>query len=205
MDMTELFKHFGSLFETFSWWSILLIAGVILIMIPINMLLKKMMKDEKVERLRKIVAFVSVYVVAVGAVALFTSIATETAITVNYLFGSSLALGFCAQFGWEIIKLIRDYGFKKFIAWISTKVEVDKIVNQISTKYSVDKQLIKVLVEEAKEKLTSNTDIADIDAAFTSDCEIMNNVQERLSALVSSENLSGITTELYDLIKETIK
>lgn len=198
MELTELFRNFGSLFETFQWWSLLLIIGVVLVMIPINMLLKKIMKSETTSRLRKIVAFLSVYVISTAVVALFTAIATETTITATYLFGSALALGFCSQFAWEIIKLIRDYGFKKFVAWAVTKIDENKAAGKIAEKYKIDKSLVKTLIVEAKAKM--NEDIDEIEKAFVEDTQIMNELHERLSNIVDANNLESAVKEVYALI-----
>lgn len=201
MEFTELFKHFGSLFETFQWWSVLLIAGVVVAMVPVNMLLKKLMKDEKVARLRKITAFLSVYVVAIAVVALFTAIATDTAITATYLFGASFALGFCAQFVWEIVKIIRDYGFKKFLVWLSRKIDEEKLIKQVSAKYGIDVKLVKGLVAEAKEQI-KDIDTEEIDRVFKEDTEFMNSLKNRLETIVYAENLKDALNEITTIVKE---
>lgn len=201
MEFTELFRNFGSLFETFQWWSILLIAGVVGIMIPINMLLKKLMKDENIARLRKIIAFLSVYVVSIGVVALFTAVATGTQITALYLFGASFALGFCAQFTWEIIKVIRDYGFKKFLVWASRKIDEDKLIKQISVKYGIDKKLVKELIAKAKEQI-KDIDTAEIDRVFAEDTEFMIALKQRLESIIYADNLQNALTEIVNVIKE---
>lgn len=198
MELAELFRHFGCLFETFHWWSLLLIAGVIAIMIPVNMLWKKLMNKEGMARLRKIIAFISVYVVATGVVTLFTAVATELTITASYLLGSALALGFCAQFGWEIVKLIRDYGFKKFISWIAQKIDADKIASQIATKYNVDKSLIKTLISETKSKLNENTD--ELEKAFAEDTQILSELHNRLATIVDANNVEAAAKEVFELI-----
>lgn len=201
MEFTELFRNFGSLFETFQWWSLLLIVGVVTIMVPINILLKKVMKDEKIARLRKITAFISVYIVSIAVVALFTAVATSTAITATYLFGAALALGFCSQFVWEIVKIIRDYGFKKFIVWLSRKIDEEKLIKKIATKYSIDEKLVKGLVAEAKNQI-KDIDTSEIDRVFKEDTEFMTSIKQRLESVVYAENLNEALNEVITIVKE---
>jgi len=197
--MSELFKHFGSLFEAFHWWSLLLIACVIVIMVPINFALKKALNKASVARIRKTIAFVSVYIISAGVVALFTVLSTDILITANYLIGSALALGFCSQFGWEMIKLIRDYGIKKFAAWLISKIDEDKAVSGISEKYSIDKSLVKILVKEVKSKMSEETD--EIERAFKEDTEIITALHEKVAAIANSEDVDVVVNEIYKLVK----
>ena len=110
MSIDTLWAEAQLLFSHFGWYSLLLVAGTMLVMIPINILYKHIMKKESLQRLRKTISALSVYLVAMGVVALFTWTVVKQPITFTYLVGACIPCGFLAQVLWTIVKFIRDYG-----------------------------------------------------------------------------------------------
>ena len=88
MDYQKFFDTGKMLFEHFGWYSLLLVLATTLIMIPVNLLWKKVMKKESLERLRKTVSCLSVYVIALGLVAFFTGVVLRHELTFGYLLTS---------------------------------------------------------------------------------------------------------------------
>ena len=74
MDAQKLLDEAKLLFQNFGWFSIVLVLATTLLMIPLNMLYKKIMNNEKIERLRKTISCVSVYLIAMALVATLTAI-----------------------------------------------------------------------------------------------------------------------------------
>ena len=144
MELAELFSHMGKLFEIFHWWSILLIVGVTGIMIPINMLYKKLMKTEKLSRLRKTIATITVYILSLGIIAIFTAITTDAVMTGAYLFGSTVSLGFCSQVLWFLVKFVKDYGWAA-IKTISENSNWKKMISTVAKQYNVPSSILKAI------------------------------------------------------------
>lgn len=203
MGLHDVFNKFGSLFSTFGWWSIALIAATVGIMIPINLLWKKLMKKEELARLRKVVSFLSVYVVAIILVSIVTAIFSKSSFTdFGYLSGSTLALGFCAQVVWELIKIIRDYGFKKFIAWISEKIDWKKSLKKFAKQYNIDSKIVDYVADAIEDKYLKNIDTADVKIFEENEGSMILDIHQRLSGFVATENLEEIAKGVYNLIKE---
>lgn len=201
MDFVEIFKNFGSLFETFQYYSILLIVGVTSIMIPINILWKKAMKKESLERLRKTVSVLSVYVLSIAAVCLFT-LCTHTKLTFEYVSGASLSLGVCSQFLWFIIKLIRDFGFKRLIKFVSENVDWKKALKSFGAKFNIDTKITDIIATEVENKYLAEIN-ADAVKAFTEhEKEMIASIYSKLSGFVETKDLQTVSIELFKMLKD---
>ena len=193
MTMSELFRHFGELFEAYNYWSILLIAGVVISMIPLNILYKKVMKG-RYERLAKVVAFISVYIVSAAFIAVFTAITKVYPFSVGYVIGSALALGFCSQVTWEMIKLIRDYGAKNFILWILAALERERLLSSFAEKYGIDKKIVKIIISNIQ-------GVAYQGEEFELSIEQAAMFKEKLQVLIESKDIDGAFEEIIKLSK----
>lgn len=121
------------LYKTYNWHLFLIVAAVVAIMIPINMLVKHLFKNKTSalgQRTRRAISTLLVYIVSFGVIFAyvrligFTSVVEttledgtiETATVVSHVYGKSLMLrdslpiGTLAMTMWWIIKLIRDVG-----------------------------------------------------------------------------------------------
>lgn len=200
--MDEFFIEFGALFTTFGWWSLLLISATVAIMYPINVLWKKVMQKDDLSRLRKIVAFISVYIVSFGLVAIFTAIFSSGSFADSkYLFSSTLALGFCSQVVWELVKVIRDYGFKQFVSYISEKVDWKKAVKQVSKKYNVNAKFVDEIISQV-EKIYITDETTAKNVIIDNEMKIVNDIYDRLKPAVREENLTDAAQSIYELIRD---
>lgn len=194
MSMTDLFRQFGCLFEAYRYWSILLIAGVVITVIPLNILYKKKLTGN-LSRLSKVCGFLSAYIVAAIYISVFTAITKVAEFSVGYMLGSTLALGFCSQAAWEFIKIIRDYGAKRFFLWIITSLERERLISSFAEKYGIDKKIVKILISGIQ-KAESVTD----ETTGESLLEI-SKFRNKLGAFLESEDLETAFKELLDLTK----
>lgn len=203
MELQDIFNKFGSLFDTFGWWSIALITATVVIMIPVNLLWKKLMKKENLSRLRKITSFLSVYVVALILVSAITAIFSKGSFNdFGYLSGSTLALGFCAQVIWELIKIIRDYGFNKFIVWASEKIDWKKSLKKFTKQYNIDSKLVDYITDAIEDKYLKGVDVADVKLFEENESSMLLDIHQRLSGFVSTENLEEIAKGVFNLLKD---
>ena len=204
MELESIFKNFGSLFEVFNWWSLALIVGVVLVMIPINMLYKKIMKKDGLSRLRKTTSFISVYLISLAAIAGFTGIAsTGFVLTFEYLSGTTLALGFCSQFLWEIIKLVRDYGFSKVIKSISEKVDWKKALKEFGKKYNIDTKITDVIATAIENKYLDQINADSVKAFAENEFAMINEIQSKLTGFVETNNIKEVAAGIYTMLKES--
>lgn len=200
--MEQIFNNFGALFQVFGWYSLALIAGVVIIMVPINLLWKKMMKSDELSRLRKIVSFVSVYFVSLGAVAGFTAIVDAAHLSeVTYISGATLALGFCSQVMWEIVKLFRDYGWKKASAYIASRTEWKKVLKSFCAKNNIDTKIVDYISAEVEKNYIDKINIDAVTAFADNRLAMISEIQSKLKGFVEEDNLANAAVGIYELLK----
>ena len=203
--MEELFNNFGSLFEVFSWWSLLLVVGTTAIMIPINLLWKKVMKKDELQRLRKITSSFSVYVVAIALVSIFTAIVDTSKFSdLGYLFGSTISLGFCSQVLWAVIKVVKDYGWKGIVA-IMDKVNWSKAIKSLGEKYNLDVKLIDYIATEIETNYLSNIDTTEAEALLENELAIVNDIKKKLEGFTAEESIGDVAKGIYETLKDAWK
>lgn len=202
MEFSEIFRNFGSLFETFKYFSILLILGVTAVMIPVNMLWKKIMTKDSLERLRKTVSGLSVYAISAIAVSIFT-LFTHTKITFTYVSSATISLGICAQFLWFCIKIIRDYGFSKFIKWLSEKVAWKKALKLFGEKYNIDTKITDIIATEIENNYLDKINADAVTAFEEYGSEMVKTMYEKLKGFVKDEDLSDVALGLFGMLKES--
>lgn len=191
-----IFDNCSLLFEYFGWYSVLLVLATFGLMIPLNLLYKKIMKKESLDRLRKIVSALSVYAVALGLIALFTGVVIKAPLTASYLFGATLPCGILAQILWALVKVARDYGLEPILkaiaqnkeakAWIVSLGLEESFVNTIMT--SVDKYLEGV-------NATTFEDVVKQELALTQ------NLRQKLSGFVETKDLDPTIAKFMEKIK----
>ena len=203
--MEELFNNFGSLFEVFSWWSLLLVVGTTAIMIPINLLWKKVMKKDELQRLRKITSSFSVYVVAIALISIFTAIVDAGRFSdLGYLFGSTISLGFCSQVLWAVIKVVKDYGWKGIVSIID-KVNWSKAIKSLGEKYNLDVKLIDYIATEIETNYLSNIDTTEAEALLENELAIVNDIKKKLEGFTAEENIGDVAKVIYETLKDAWK
>lgn len=186
-DMELLFKYFG-------WYSTLLILGTCLLMIPINCLYKHIMKKSSLERLRKTLSAITVYLVACGIVALFTAI-THNEITYSYLMCSSLSCGFLAQVLWAIIKFAKDYGVMPIVKVVGQSKQFAKTLEKLG----INKKIVDVIQKQIDNIKITNEEY------LQQEIEIAHKIRTQLSGFVEAEKLEEAVGLCINKVKSGVK
>lgn len=203
MSIDTLWAEATALFETFGWYSILLVVATTLVMIPVNQLFKVIMKKECLSRLRKTVSTLFVYVVAVGVIALFTWTVAKQPITFAYLIGASIPCGFLAQGLWVIIKLAKDYGWT-FIKWLLAKI-FTKTASNVEFKKTlanlgINKKVVEVIASEIKDIKVEN-----MEQYLKQEGTLTAKIKAELNGFTAVENLENAVKLCLDKVKSSIK
>lgn len=202
--MNEIIESFTGLIKLFNYWSILMIFIVVILMIPINMLYKKIMSTEKLSRLRKTIAMITNYAICIGVIASATAIVyKETIITATYLFANAVTLSFCSQTIWEFIKLIRDYGFSKVMVLMSENLEWKKYLKDISKKFNIEEDIIDAIATLIEEKYLAEIETDALKAFVNNEKLMMQNIKTQLSSFAKAEDLNDLTMAVFSALKNS--
>lgn len=200
MDYQNFFDTAKMLFNRFGWYSILLVLGTTLIMIPINMLYKKLFKKDSLNRLRKTVSCLSVYLVALGLVAFFTWLVFKEPLTIEYLFSSCMSCGLLSMFLWAVIKFIRDYGWMPIWNVILANKEAKAWLKEIG----LSEKLVDVISQEVK-KYLKDKNIVSLDAYLEKELDIKSHLRLQMSGFVTSDKINDAITNILQPIKNKLK
>lgn len=193
MDYKVVFDNCALLFEYFGWYSILLVVGTTGLMIPLNLLYKKLMKKDGLQRLRKVLSSLSVYVIALGLVALFTGVVVKAPLTASYLFSAILPLGLMSQLLWAVIKVVKDYG----IAPIAKSIAQSKEVKEWLAGIGVDKSIINSVMNSLDTYLV-DTNVKTLDEFVANEFKINQDLRTKLAGFVDSANLDAVVSKIIE-------
>lgn len=196
MDYKVVFDNCALLFEYFGWYSILLVVATTGIMIPINMLYKKLMKTEPLERLRKVVSALSVYVVALALIAFFTGVVVRQPITASYLFSAMLPLGLLAQVLWAIIKVIKDYGIEPILKSITQSKEA----KQWFVNLGLDEGLVNTIMTRIDNYL-KNVNVSTLDDVVAQETILYQDLKNKLAGFVDNDKIDETATKIIEQVK----
>lgn len=196
MDYKVVFDNCALLFEYFGWYSILLVIGTTGLMIPLNLLYKKIMKKDSLSRLRKIVSALSVYVIALGLVAFFTGVVVKQPITVSYLFSAMLPCGLLAQALWAVIKVIKDYG----IAPIVKSIAQSKEAKQWMVDLGINESLVNTIMTRIDNYL-SNVNATTFEDVVAQETVIYQDLKNKLAGFVDATKLDEAATKILEQVK----
>lgn len=197
MDLKVIFDNCTLLFEYFDWYAILLVFGVFGLMLPLNLIYKKIMKKESLGRLRKVISAVSVYGVSAGLIALFTGLVIKQPITAAYLFGATLPCGFLAQLLWAIIKVIRDYGVTPILKIIAESKEAKAWIVNIGLNESIVDTITTNVLAYLK-----GVDAKTVEDVIAQEMQITNDLRVKLTGFVKNENdMEVFISKLLEQIK----
>lgn len=192
-DAKMLFGHFG-------WYSILLVVGTTLLMIPLNLLYKKLFKKDGLDRLRKTISAVSVFVVAFGLVAFFTGVVLREVITMSYLVASSSCCGSLSMVLWAIIKLIRDCGIAPILKAIAESKKAKEWLKEVGIS---DKFL--VAITEKVKAYMKDKNIVSLEDYIQRESDIVGQLRLQVAGFVTSENVHKTITNILQPIKSKLK
>lgn len=196
MDYKVVFDNCKLLFDYFGWFSILLVVATTGLMIPVNILYKKFIKKENLQRLRKLISSLSVYVVALGLVALFTGTVIKAPLTAEYLLGASLSCGLLAMLLWSVIKVVKDYGVAPIIKSIAQSKEAKQALKDLG----LDKGLVDTIMNGIDNYLAS-VNAKTFEDVANEEININRDLRVKLSGFVESENIDKVVEKLLNDIK----
>ena len=196
MDFKVIFDNCALLFEYFGWYSILLVAGTFALMIPLNILYKKIMKKESLVRLRKTISAISVYGVALGLIALFTGAVIKAPLTASYLIGATLPCGLLAQIVWAIVKVARDYGVKPILKALSESKDFKTWLKSIG----LDKKIVDNIIAGANNYLSS-VDATTLDDVVKQELALTKDLRVKLAGFVETSNMDSAVSKIMEQIK----
>lgn len=196
MDYKVVFNNCALLFEYFGWYSILLVVGTTGLMIPLNLLYKKIMKKDSLSRLRKVVSALSVYVVALGLVAFFTGVVVKQPITVSYLFSAMLPCGLLAQVLWAVIKVIKDYGIAPIVKSIAQSKEAKKWIVDLG----LDESLVNTIMTRIDNYL-ANANATTFEDVVAQETIIYQDLKNKLAGFIDNSKLDEAATKILEQIK----
>ena len=188
------------LFENFGWYSICLVVITTCLMIPLNLLYKKLFKKDSLNRLRKTISAVSVFVVAFGIVAFFTGVVVKQPMTMSYLVASCSCCGSLSMVLWAIIKLIRDYGWMPIVNAIVESKKAKEWLKEVGIN---DKFL--VAVTDKVKSYMKEKGIKTLDAYVQKESEIIGQLRLQVAGFVTSENVHKTITNILQPIKSKLK
>lgn len=183
------------LIENFGIYSLLLVAITYTLMIPLNILYKNIMKVEKLERLRKLLSAMSVYLVAMLVVDIFTMIFSNDKISFLYVFASSIPVGFLSQVLWSLTKFVKDYGWMPLVAKIAQSNEFKNALKKLG----VDKRLISLLSDNVR-----NVDVKTLDEFIKDEVRYSAEIRSKLAGFVESEKMQPIINMCLAEIKKNL-
>jgi len=196
MDYKVVFDNCKLLFEYFGWFSILLVVGTTGIMIPLNILYKKCIKKEGLQRLRKILSSLSVYVIALGLVALFTGTIIKAPLTAEYLLGATLSCGVLSMLLWSIIKVIKDYGIKPVLKSIAQSKEAKKALSDLG----VDKHLLDTIMTGVDNYL-KDANAKTFEDIANEELNLHKDIATKLTGFVETQNIDTVVCRIIEDIK----
>lgn len=200
MDYQKFIDTGKMLFEHFGAYSILLVVATTLLMIPVNILYKKIMKNDKLERLRKTVSCLTVYVISFGLVAFFTGVVLKENLSVEYLVSSTMNCGLLSMVLWAIIKIVRDYG----VLPILHKVLANKEAKAWLKQFGLSEKLVEVAVEEVK-KYMKEKNVLSLDDYLQKELDIKSHLRLQMSGFVTSDKVNEVINNILQPIKNKLK
>lgn len=196
----EFFEAGNMLFEHFGWYSLLLVLGTTLLMIPLNLLLKKIMKKDSLERLRKTTSALCVYAIALGLVAFFTGVVLKEPLTISYLFSSCISCGLLSMLLWAIIKFVRDYGVLPIINVVLSNKEAKKWLKE----YGISSALVD-LINKKIEDYIKEKKIVSLNDYVNQELNIINQIKTQLNGFVANEKINDVVNNILQPIKDKLK
>lgn len=200
MDYQKFFDTGKMLFEHFGWYSLLLVLFTTLIMMPVNLLYKKIMKKESLDRLRKTISCLSVYLISLGLVAFCTGVILKETLTFDYLLTSCTSCGLLSMLLWAVIKFVRDYGLLPLVNVILSNKEAKKWLKEVG----ISDALVGVINANIKEYMKSKN-IVSLDDYVKNELNIANQIRIQLNGFVANEKINEAVNNILQPIKAKLK
>lgn len=200
MTYQEFFEAGKLLFERFGWGSVVLVILTTAIMIPLNLLLKKLMNKDGLSRLRKSISAVLVFVVALGVVAFFTGVWLKQPLTIEYLCSSSINCGILAMLLWGVIKIVLDYGWAPIWEAVLANKEAKAWLKEVG----ISNKLVDAVTDKVKSYMKEKK-ILTLEEYLQKESEIIGQLRLQVAGFVTSENVHKTITNILQPIKKKLK
>lgn len=187
--------YISQMFSQFGYWCFLLIAFVTLVMIPTNILVKKIFEkytSTSANRIRKTVSQSLVFVFSAIALVIYELIATKN-VSLQFVLYNLIPCGGASMILWAIIKIARDCGIKPLIKLLTQTNAVKKLLKEIP----LDKE-IKNTIFDALVKLVENSDGENAEIVLNKTVEITQRAEQMLNGFV--ENPKEIAKNFVDAL-----
>lgn len=196
----EVLNYVSQLFNEFGYWSIALIVATTLLMIPVNMLVKKIFSkntNESVVRVSKVSSQLLVFGISAVCITIFCLI-MKTPLSVNFVFANVLPCGFLSMVLWAVLKVARDMGIKPIIKIILESQTVKKALKEIKIDDKIKDAIFNKLVE-----LVENSDGENAKLVIEKEMEIVNIATSMLSGF--TDNPNAVATQFAEALKIKFK
>lgn len=198
--MEQFLEEAKMLFEYFGWYSIFLVLITTTLMIPINLLYKKIFKKDSLNRIRKTISSVSVFVVAFLVIAFFTGVILREELTTSYLSASCYCCGSLSMVLWAVIKLVRDCG----IAPILNAIAESKKAKEWLKEVGISKKLVDAVSEKVKTYI-KDKGIVTLEQYLQTESDLIGQLRLQVAGFVTSENVHKTIANILQPIKNKLK
>lgn len=217
--MEQFLLYVEKLYSNFGWWALLIVAVVTALMIPTNIGVKalfnlavsstekstkleesvKTTRIQQIERIRKVVSSLVVFVIAIVVLYLFEWIFGSKNYNFSYIISASLPTGICSMFVWALIKAIKDIGIVPVITKIAETLETSGYLSKLLASIDMDETTKKIIYEFIKDKVNkyANGDSAKVEE-YLSSTSLANDVGNLIK-------LNGITTNIASIAQQFIE
>lgn len=179
--MEKILDYVSQLYINFGWYFLAIVAFVTLIMIPINLLVKKLFsksKSTQMSRLCKTITQVMVFVMSGVSITIF-SLIFKHKFNFEFVLINLVPTGVCAMVLWTLIKFARDLGFRDLCVYLANNAEVKKLLSKVKLDHSVKTAIYDSLLE-----LVNNTDGDNKDIVIAKADEIRTRATQMLQGFV---------------------
>ena len=198
----QFLENWKQVYTLFGWWGIALVALVFGLMIPVNFgytklfaLIKK--GDQKlISRARKTTSAVSVFLVAMAIVALFTAFVSRYTLSFNYVFQASIPCGLSAMILRFVFKGGRD-SVNAFVGKIKKSNEFKNSLTDI-----VKSKTLATLITEYLDDVELEYDTAKVEEKAEKQAQITKDLQSKLTGF--ADNPAQSAMEILKLFTEKL-
>lgn len=213
--MEQFLVYVQELYTLFGWWALAIVLTTVVCMIPINKGIKYLFnrlslsteaksddttetKITQINRLRKVVSSICVFVVAIIVLYLFQWIFGTQNYNIEYILSNCIPIGMCAMFAWAIIKSIKEAGVLPVVSWIAEKLETTGYIDKLFENIPIDKKISESVYKMLKSKIaTISTD--ETDSYFNDG--LYGDITSLLDVFNITENVDSLTASIAEIIK----
>ena len=198
----QFLENWRQVYTLFGWWGIALIALIFGLMLPINYGYTKLFAlikqgDQKlIERARKTASAVSVFLVSMALIALFTAFISKSVLTFDFVFQASIPCGLCAMLLRFVYKGGRD-SVNAFVGKIKKSNEFKNSLTDI-----VKSKALATLITEYLDDIELEYDTAKVEEKSEKQAQIARDLASKLMGF--SENPAQSAIEILKLFNEKI-